>query len=184
VAGRAVVHAVVALLAVGGLQDPVAAARAQRAAAGAVPVARAVGGALVALLAVGDDAVAAVGRPHAAGAADLLRAAVGGEVGAVVALLRGRLHDPVAAARAERAVDGAMAVARAVGGTLVADLVARDDAVAADRAALADRVGEAAQGQRVVRAAGVALGLEEVDRVHVLVHEAEGLRRRGVERDA
>ena len=76
-----------------------------------------------------------------------------------------------------------MAVAGAVEGALVALLVARDDAVAADRAARADGVGEAAQGERVVRAAGVALGLEEVDRVHAPVGEAVRGRVGGVERD-
>ena len=184
VAGRAVVHAVVALLAVGRLQDPVAAARAERAAAGAVAVARAVGGALVALLAVGDDAVAAVGRPHAAGAADLLRSAVGREVGAVVALLLGRLDGAVAAVGPARHAAGLAPAVGAVVGPVVADLVAHHDAVAADRAALADRVGEAAQREGVRRAAGVALGLEEVDRVHAPVGEAQGLGLRGVERDA
>jgi len=66
----------------------------------------------------------------------------------------------------------------------VADLVAGDDAVAAGRRARGDRVDEAAQRQRVRRRAGVSFGLEEVDRVHVTVDEAECRGLGCIDRDA
>ena len=85
-----------------------------------------------------------------------------------------------ASAYAARHASAVAAVVLAV----VADLGARDDAVAAGRRALRRRVSEAAEGQRVVRAAGVPLGLEEVDRVHPAVGEAERRRLGRIERDA
>src|SRR5207253_1632485 len=77
-------------------------------------------------------------------------------VDAVVAVLLVRLHDGVAAVRAQLAAGAALAVAAAVD-AVVARLPEAEDSVAADRAALAAGGAEPIQGQRVCRAGRLAL---------------------------
>jgi len=116
----------------------------RRARRGAVAVAGAVGGALVALLAVRDDAVAAVRREHATRAAHL-GLAIAAEVRSVVTRLWRSLHGLVATERAEGLAAGHAAAVCAGVLAVVADLLLGDDAVAADGLTLCDRVDEAGQ---------------------------------------
>src|SRR5690349_15589200 len=81
------------------------------------------------------------------------------DVHAVVAVLVVGLDDAVAAVLAQLAAGGALAVAAGVL-AVVALLADAQDAVAADRAALARRGVEPAQRQPVRRSGRLALGLE------------------------
>src|SRR5207237_4048005 len=115
----------------------------------------------------------------------LLRpSAVPGEVRAVVALLRRRLHRRIATVRcAHLAALHASAVA-AVVFSVVAHLAGLDDAVAAVRAARRVRAHETAEREVIRRASRVTLRLEERELVHAADGEAERRRLRGTERDA
>src|SRR5664279_2867545 len=138
-----------------------------------MPIARAVGGALVALFATRHNGIATIRRPLAVGAARQRCAAIDALVHAVVALFRGRLHQLVSTARGQGAVRIARPVgARVLGRAEVARLAAGDNPVAADAVTGALGCVEAAQGQLVVGVRDVAFRLEHDDLVDVAGHQA------------